>query len=346
MTMAKLTGPYLILLMMVQAAVLVGSDALGSRKAAAQEQMIFFQIATGGVDGTYYPLGTAIANAISRPPGSPPCAEDAVCGVENLVVSAQSSSGSVDNVTAVESGRVNSAFAQADIVFAAYFGSGPFEGRPPMKKLRALAHLYPEVLHVLVRREAGIESVADMVGKRVSLDEPGSGLLVMARDIIAAYGIDENQMIPSYLKPGPAVDLLARDELDALFQISGMPSELVASTAEAHGADVLTLNGPAVHTLLEKHRFLTRYLIPNGTYEGVGDVETLSVGSQWIVSEDLPEELVYEICRALWDEKTLQALANGHPQGRNVKLDSALGGIAIPLHDGAERCYRDLGILR
>lgn len=343
--MPHLIRPTLILFVLVQAAVLAGNSAVGPAKAAAQQKMIFFQIATGGVDGTYYPLGAEIANAISRPPGSPPCAEDAVCGVENLVAAAQSSSGSVDNVTAVESGRMTSAFAQADIVYAAYNGTGPFEGQPPMKKLRALAHLYPEVLHVLVRRDAKITSVKGMVGKRVSIDEPGSGLLVMVRNIFDAYGIDENQMIASYLKSGPAVDLLVKNELDALFQISGMPSELVASTAEAHDVDVLTLDGQAVDKLLDTHRFLTRYTIPSGTYAGVGEVATLSVGSQWIVPETLSEQLVYDICRALWSENTLKALAAGHPQGRNVKLNSALDGIAIPLHSGAERCYRDLGLL-
>ncbi|UUX48172.1 TAXI family TRAP transporter solute-binding subunit [Nisaea acidiphila] len=343
--MPHLTRPHLTLLAMVQAVVLAGNMAFAAGTAAAQDKMIFFQIATGGVDGTYYPLGTAIANAISRPPGSPECAEGSICGVENLVAAAQSSSGSVDNVAAVDSGRMSSGFAQADIVYAAYFGTGPFDGQPPMKNIRALAHLYPEVLHVLVRRDAGIETINDMVGKRVSIDEPGSGLLVMVRDIFEAYGIDENQMIASYLKPGPAVDMLVRDELDALFQISGMPSELVEVTAEDNDVDLLTLDGPKVNALLDKHRFLSRYIIPADTYESVGEVTTLSVGSQWIVPESMPEQLVYDICRALWNEATLEALATAHPQGRNVKPDSALDGIAIPLHSGAERCYRDLGIL-
>lgn len=344
--MTQIPRPYFILIVMIQAAVLAGSGVIGSRPATAQNQMIFFQIATGGVDGTYYPLGTAIANAISLPPGSPACEEDEACGVKDLVAAAQSSSGSVDNVNAVESGLVNSAFAQADIVYAAYSGTGPFDGQQPMTKLRGLAHLYPEVLHVLTRNAAKITGVKDLVGKRVSIDEPGSGLLVMARDIFRAYGIDENQMIASYLKPGPAVDMLARDELDVLFQISGMPSQLVTTTAENLDINLLTLNGPPVGKLLDTHRFLTRYTIPAGTYQGVGEVETLSVGSQWIVSEKLPEQLVYNICRALWNKNTREILDEGPPQGRNVKLESALDGIAIPLHSGAERCYRDLGVLQ
>lgn len=344
--MTQMPRPYFILIVMIQAVVLAGSAVIGSRSATAQNQMIFFQVATGGVDGTYYPLGTAIANAISRPPGSRPCGADEECGVKDLVASAQSSSGSVDNVAAVDSGLVSSAFAQADIVYAAYSGTGPFDGTPPMTKLRGLAHLYPEVLHVLARKESKITSVRDLVGKRVSIDEPGSGLLVMVRDIFRAYDIDENQMVASYLKPGPAVDMLARDELDALFQISGIPSQLVATTAENHAIDLLTLNGPPVGKLLDTHRFLTRYTIPAGTYQGVAEVETLSVGSQWIVSEDLPEQLAYDICRALWNKNTRKILDDGHPQGRNVRLESALDGIAIPLHSGAERCYRDLGVLR
>lgn len=344
--MTQIPSPYFILIVMIQAAVLAGSGTLGSRSAAAQNQMIFFQIATGGVDGTYYPLGTAIANAISRPPGSRPCEEDEACGVKDLVAAAQSSSGSVDNVTSVENGRVSSAFAQADIVYAAYSATGPFAGQPPMTKLRAIAHLYPEVLHVLARKAAKVSNITDLVGKRVSIDEPGSGLLVMVRDIFKAYGIDENQMVASYLKPGPAVDMLAKDELDALFQISGMPNQLVATTAENNDIDLVTVNGPPVGKLLDRHRFLTRFVIPAGTYKGVGEVQTLSVGSQWIVSETLPEQLVYDICRVLWNQTTRKIIDEGHPQGRNVRLESALDGIAIPLHSGAERCYRDLGVLQ
>ena len=343
--MSPINRPYITISVMIVTAVLFGSGLIGGRLASAQDQMIFFQIATGGVDGTYYPLGTTIANAISRPPGSRPCDEVEECGVKNLVAAAQSSTGSVENVQAVESGIVNSAFAQADIVYAAYSGIGPFADQSPKTKLRGLAHLYPEVLHILARKDAKIDSVLDLVGKKVSIDEPGSGLLVLVRDIFKAYGIDENEMIAFYLKPGPALDMLVRDELDALFQISGMPSQLVANAAENHDLKLVSLTGPMVDKLLKRHQFLNRSTIPADIYRGAGAVETLSVGSEWIVSEEVPEQLVYDICRALWSENTRKILDEGHPQGRNLNLDSALDGITIPLHKGAERCYRDLGVL-
>lgn len=312
----------------------------------AREQPIFFQIATGGVDGTYYPLGAVIANAISRPPGSRPCDDGGSCGVEALIASVQTSTGSVDNVAAVQAGRVTSAFAQADIVDAAFRGEGPFKGKPAMAGLRALTQLYPEVLQVIARPDAGIARLADMIGKKVSLDEPGSGLLVMARDVLAAHGLKESQMTAFYLKAGPALDLMAKGELDALFHISGLPSPLIAGFAEARPIRILSLEPKVVVRLLAKHRFLTRHHVAAETYAGVPAFDTISVGSQWIVSADLPERLVYEICRSLWHPSTQRLLAEGHPQGGNVTLERALDGISIPLHPGAERCYRELGALR
>ena len=142
---------------------------------AAQAQQ-FFRIGTGGTAGTYYPVGGMIANAVSVP--------------GKIVATAQASNGSVANVNGIAGGAMESGFSQADVATWAQTGTGLFEGKPHVPGLRLIANLYPESVHVVVKKGSGIKSVADLKGKRVALDEPGSGTLVNARAILAAYGIN------------------------------------------------------------------------------------------------------------------------------------------------------------
>jgi len=314
--------------------------------ASAQEpELTFFRIATGGVNGTYYPIGAIIGNAISNPAGSRPCAQGGSCGVPNLIAAAVSSNGSVANVEAIENGGIESAFAQADVVHNAYYGERAFAGRPPMQKLRVIANLYAERMQVVARRGLGIAEIKDLAGKRVSLDEPGSGTLLMARLVLKAYGVAETDVVAEYLKPGPAASMMLRDELDAFIIVAGVPTNVVADLTAQGTADLLAIDGAPVDTILETHPFLARSPIPADTYwPGAPEIPTIGVGAQWIVSADAPEERVYAICRALWNEATRTLLDGGHPAGKQIRLETALDGIDIPLHPGAARCYDDLKI--
>jgi hypothetical protein len=158
-------------------------------------QQSFFRIGTGGTAGTYYPIGGLIANAISATGEN---------GVEGLVATAVSSNGSVANINAIQSGASESGFSQSDVAYWAHSGTGLYDGKPKVEDLRLIATLYPETLHIVARADAGIKSVADLKGKRVSLDEPGSGTIVDARLVLAAYGLSEKDTSPEYLKPGPS----------------------------------------------------------------------------------------------------------------------------------------------
>ncbi|MEQ9332211.1 TAXI family TRAP transporter solute-binding subunit [Thalassobaculum sp.] len=316
--------------------------------AAAQDpELTFFRIATGGVNGTYYPIGAIIGNAISNPAGSRPCGQGGSCGVPNLIAAAVSSNGSVANVEAIETGQIESAFAQADVVHDAYYGKRTFDGRQPMQKLRVIANLYAERMQVVVRRGIGIAGIRDLAGKRVSLDEPGSGTLLMARLVLKSYGLAETDVVADYLKPGPASSLMLRDELDAFVIVAGVPTNVVADLTANGVADLLALDGAPVDKILETHPFLARTAIPAETYwPGAPEIPTIGVGAQWIVSADVPEERVYAICRALWNTATRVLLDGGHPAGKQIRLETALDGIDIPLHPGAARCYDELGVSR
>lgn len=140
---------------------------------AAAQELSFFRIGTGGTAGTYYPIGGLIANAISNPPGSRACEDGGSCGVPGLVATAVASNGSVGNVNAINGGAMEAGFSQSDVAYWAQTGTGLWEGQPAVEKLRLIANLYPESIHLVARADAGIATVADLAGKRVSLDEPG-----------------------------------------------------------------------------------------------------------------------------------------------------------------------------
>ena len=210
---------------------------------AAQAQQ-FFRIGTGGTAGTYYPVGGMIANAVSQP--------------GKIVVTAQASNGSVANVNGIAGRqRWKAGFSQADVATWAQKGTGIYEGKPNVPGLRLIANLYPESVHVVVRKGAGIKSVADLKGKRVALDEPGSGTLVNARAILAAYGLKETDIKPEYIKPNQAGDKLKDGSLDAFFFTGGAPAGAIAELASAgSGIDILPIDGAAADTLAQEQRLL------------------------------------------------------------------------------------------
>jgi TRAP transporter TAXI family solute receptor len=316
----------------------------GASPAAAQE-VTFFRIGTGGVAGTYYPIGGLIADIISNPPGARPCDRGGSCGVPGLVAIAQSSNGSVANVDAIKSGELESGLVQSDIAYWAYTGTGMFKDRGKVENLRAIASLYPESIHLVARRNAGIATVRDLKGKRVSLDEPGSGTLVDARIILEAFGLSEADIQAEHIQSSQAVSQIRDNQLDAFIIVAGYPTGAVAELCSSVGCELVPIAGPEVDGLLESYAFFAKDVIPAGTYEGIGTTPTISVGAQWVVGAEVDEELVYGITKALWNPTARQLLDSGHAKGRSITLATALDGIAIPLHPGAERYYREVGLL-
>jgi hypothetical protein len=319
-----------------------GGTGMGSGQA---QDMRFFRIGTGGVAGTYYPIGGLIADIISNPPGARPCDKGGSCGVPGLVAIAQSSNGSVANVNAIASGALESGFAQSDVAHWAYTGTGIYDGQGKVENLRAIASLYPESIHIVARAGSGIQSVRNLVGKRVSLDEPGSGTLVDARIILEAFGVSEDDLTAHYLKPSRAIAMMDEGKLDAFVIVAGYPTGSVLDLCTTSGCELVPIAGPEVEGLLEHYPYFAKDTIPAGTYPGVGQTETLSVGAQWLVAAEVDEELVYGITKALWHDNARQLLDNGHAKGHAITLATALDGLAIPLHPGAERYYRERGLI-
>jgi TRAP transporter TAXI family solute receptor len=299
---------------------------------AAQAQQ-YFRIGTGGTAGTYYPVGGMIANAVSQP--------------GKIIATAQASNGSVANVSGIAGGALESGFSQADVATWAQTGTGLYEGKPHVPGLRLIANLYPESVHVVVRKGYGIKSVADLKGKRVALDEPGSGTLVNARAILAAYGLKESDIKPEYIKPGQAGDKMKDGSLDAFFFTGGAPAGAIAELASAGtGIDLLPIDGVAAEALRRVSPFFAPDVIAADTYKGVGAVNTLAVGAQWVTSDKADAATVYEITKALYSEAAQKQLANGHAKGKFITKENAVQGAGIPFHPGAERFYKEAGLLK
>ncbi len=307
----------------------------------------FFTIGTGGTAYTYYPVGGMIANAISRPPGSRLCKDGGSCGVEGLIASAVSSRGSVDNLNAIDSKLRNSGFAQADVAYWAYTGTGTMKGQKKKKNLRAIAALYPEHIHLIARKDAKIKKVEDLRGKRVSLDEPGSGTYVDANLILAAHMVALSDIEVESLKGNAAADALRNRKIDAFFLVAGYPAGAVVELASSTDIVLVPIDSKAaMKSLILQYSFFSASDIPADTYNKVGAVRTIAVGAQWITSAKEDDELIYGITKALWNKQSRILFDRGHAKGAVITLDTALDGIGIPLHKGAERFYQEIGLLQ
>jgi TRAP transporter TAXI family solute receptor len=308
------------------AATMLGRDAFAQAPA-------FFRIGTGGTAGTYYPIGGLIANAVSAPPA--------------LVLTAQSSNGSVANINGIASGAMESGFSQADVAYWAHTGTGLFEGKDKLSDLRFIANLYPESIHLVAAKSANIKTVADLKGKRVSLDEPGSGTLVDARIILAAWGLKESDVKADYLKPNQAAEKMRDGGMDAFIFVGGYPTSAITElAASGPGIDIVPIDGPQAEAMRKQYAFFAPDEIPANTYKGAAAAKTVAVGAQWITSAKVPEATVYAVTKALWSDKTRAALDAGHAKGKSIRKETALAGPSVPLHPGAERFYKEAGLIK
>lgn len=326
---------------------LLATGGIGAvtRAAPVGEQVRFFQIGTGTTGGTYFLIGGLLANAVSNPPGSRPCDRGGSCGVPGLIVVAQATSGAVENVSLMRSRRLESALVQADTAHAALTGVEPFD-KGAYADLRSIANLYTETIHLVVRANSGIKSPADLKGKRVALGEQGSGTLVTARALLATYGLSEKSVKPFYLSPAAGGDRLEAGEMDAFLIVGGFPLPSVADLARRTPIALVPFDDGRAAQLMKRLPHFTESRIEADTYEGVPATRSLGVGAQWVVRGDLKPDLIYAITDALWNGQTRSMLDNGHPRGHSVQLATALSGLAAPLHPGAERFYREKGMLK
>jgi TRAP transporter TAXI family solute receptor len=322
---------------------LLFATSLGAAVLAQEPR--FFRIGTAATGGSFFAIGGLVAGAISSPADGPACGHGGGCGVPGLVAVAEATPGSVENLRLINSGQLESGFAQADLAGWAYTGVNAFAETGPQRRLRAIASLFPEAAHLVVRADGPIHSVADLAGKSVSLGEEGSGSAADASVLLAAAGFGENALTRKHLRPGPAAEELKAGTLDAFLLIGGYPVPAIRELAAAVPIRLVPIDGKIIDTLRKDFRFYYPTEIPGGIYPGV-DSATPSLGfsALWLVNAGIDADLVYAITQALWHPATAQLLAARDPIGNRIRLDHALEGLSVPLHPGAARFYREAGM--
>ncbi|MFK7890554.1 MAG: TAXI family TRAP transporter solute-binding subunit [Granulosicoccus sp.] len=316
--------------------------------AALAQSPTFFRIGTGGAGGTYFPIGGTIANGISAPPGARPCEEGGQCGVPGLIAIAQSTTASVFNNAAVQNGELEAGLAAADVTRSMYLGEGKFEGKPH-PKLRVIANLYPEDLHLVMPAGESINDLGDLAGKRVGIAQAGSGTQVAVLQMLEAWGITRDDIDEAELNNSQSAERLADGQLDAYFYAAGWPVAAMVQLASTKG---MNLHSFTDEDLARINEIIPAYIpseIPGEVYEGIDDaIKTPAVSALLVVSSDLEEELVYGITQALWNDNTRRLLDNGHAKGRQITPETALDGVqalGVPMHDGAARFYKEAGLM-
>jgi TRAP transporter TAXI family solute receptor len=311
---------------------------------AADETKRLFRIGTGGTTGVYYPIGKLIAEGLTQPVEEKDTPGVSVSGVPGIIGVAQNSAGSIENVRAVVSGQIEAGLVQADVAAWAYLGEHAFAGDQSGRSVRAVASLYPEMFQLVTRRDANIRSVPDLRGKRISIDELGSGTLSVMRIVLDAFGLTESDFSPVYLKPVFTQDKMAQNELQGFAMMAGAPMKAVTQLSDI-GLFLVPIDSNTASGISARFPYLVPGKIPPGVYSDIAETPTLQVYALLVVNANTSKDLIYQVTASLWSERTLSLLKQGHPQGKLITPETALTGLSIPLHAGAERFYREKELL-
>ncbi len=324
------------------------ATGLVATSAAWSQDMTFFRIGTGSAGGTYFPIGGVIANAISNPPGSRPCDEGGNCGVPGLVAIAQSTNASAHNVNAIQAGDLEAGLSGAATLHFAYHGVGKYEGNAK-PDLRVISNLFPEDLHLVLPKGAKLDGLKDLIDKRVGIAQAGSGTQIAVELIIGDHGVNRDNIDEAELNNSQSAERLADGQLDAYFYAAGTPVAAMLQLDNIKGMDLYSFTDEEVQMANASVPYYVPSTIPAGVYPTVDyDVNTVAVSGILVTNANQPEELIYGITKALWSSTARKLLDNGHPKGRVITLDTALlgvEGIGVPLHPGAERFYKESGLI-
>ncbi|HOP72132.1 MAG TPA: TAXI family TRAP transporter solute-binding subunit [Thermoclostridium caenicola] len=287
------------------------------------------KMATGGTTGTYYAYGGTVSQVLSSK-------------LNNVKFDVQSTGASKANIYLVSDGEADIAIVQNDVMYYAYNGTDLFAGEK-VSGFSAMAGLYAEVCQIVSNSK--ITSIEDLRGKRVSVGDVGSGCEFNARQILEAYGMTFNDIEVHNLSFSDSATALKDDKIDAFFCVAGAPTTAIVELATSNAINLLQVDDEHAANLMEKYPFYTQYTIPGNTYKGVTeDVKTVAVVATFIVSEKLEEDLVYQITKALFENAA--EIAAAHPKGAELNPEYAVSSIAIPLHPGAEKYYKEIGVLK
>lgn len=289
-----------------------------------EPERISLTIVSGGRGGAFYPLAVALADVYRAE----------LPEVETHV----ESGGSGRNVQAVQDGRAQLAFTQADVAYLAYRHGTEADPRP-YTELRGIAVLWQNTVQLAVRRASAIRAIPDLRGRHVSVGTPGSGSETLAHTVLESYGLSYEDLHPEFLSFSDSMARMRDGSVDAMFVSAGVPIQALSELSLEPGLRFLSIPRAHVTSLRGQYPFMQPLVVPGGTYRGLDrDLETMGVSNLLVCRRDLDENLVYELTRALFD--ALPRLAAREAVARLIDVDNA-PATPIPLHAGAARYYRE-----
>jgi uncharacterized protein len=288
-------------------------------------ELDFMSILTGGTGGTYYPLGGSMANIISDATG--------------IETNAEVSGASAENMTTLKDGNAEIAFSQTDIAAYATEGKLMFEGNV-VDNVKAIGTLYPETVQIVTTAKSGIKSVEDLKGKKVSVGAPGSGTFANAEQILEVHGITMEDIDAKHLSFDESTAGIQDGSIDAAFVTAGTPTGAVEGLAATEDVVIVPVEADKAEALIAKYPYYAKEEVPSGVYGLTSAVPTVAVLAMLVVRDDLSDDLVYDITKAVFENTD----KIGHAKAALIKAEKALNGVGIEVHPGAQRYYDEKGI--
>ncbi len=298
-------------------------------------QQKFVSIGTGGVTGVYYAAGGAICRLVNKDRAT-----------HGLRCSVESTGGSVFNVNTIKAGELDLGVVQSDVGYNAYKGEGQFKGQP-FEKLRSVFSIHPEPFTILSRKEANIKSFDDLKGKRFNVGNPGSGTRASMEQLLAAKGLDMKFFsLASELRPDEHGSALCDGKIDGFFYGVGHPSANIQDPTTTCGAQLVSITGAEVDKLVADNPYYAKVAIPGGLYQNnPNDTDTYGVLATFVSSSDVPEESVYQVVKAVFDN--FEDFKKLHPALGHLKQEEmVVNGLSAPLHPGAEKYFKEKGLIK
>ncbi len=302
----------------------------------AHAKRVFVTIGTGGITGVYYPTGGAIAKMVNK--------KKKEYGIRATV---ESTGGSVFNVNAVMNGDLEFGIVQSDRQYQAVNGLAEWKDKGPQKDLRAVFSIHPESVTLIAAVDSGIKSIQDVRGKRINIGNPGSGQRQNAIDAFEAVGIDyKKDLKAESIKASEAAGLLQDGRIDAFFYTVGHPNGSVKeATSGARKVRIVDITG--VDNLLARYPYYAKAIIPISNYPGAQnekDVQTFGVKATFVTSAKVPDDVVYAITKEVFDN--LDDFKKLHPAYATLTRENMLQGLSAPIHPGALKYYREVGLMK
>ena len=325
-----ITRNFLLMLMGATLLSILGMLAVAPAVAQPAAPNQFINVLTGGTGGVYYPLGGALSNVFAAK-------------IPRTKPSVQATKGSVENLNLLQQGKGEIAFTLGDSLAFAWAGDADAGFKSKLDKLRGIAAIYPNYIQIVATKESGIKTLADLKGKRLSVGAPKSGTELNARKLLGAAGITYKELGKvEYLPFEESVDLMRNRQLDATLQSGGLGIPALRNIANAFSVVIVEVPSGIVNKVGVPY---TKGVIPKDTYKGQdADVQAVTVLNYFVTRADVPADLVYNMTKAIFESAA--ELVAAHPAAGGIKLERALDGMPVPLHPGAQKYYKEKGLIK